>query len=379
MKTLPLIVVAILVSAGYAAGQATAQVEPIRCWWQTSVGAITIGQTFTLTLTCAALDTEAVHVVPDESRLGVASVQLSPFEVLGGDHPPDSRTGSRRFFQYRYQLRVINPDVIGHDVNIQALTITYRVHSTMAGAATLEGRDLAYILPVIPLKVLSLVPDAAPDIRDGGDASLASVAALRFRSSVFRLAAATFAVLALVLGTLALVPRMWRERATGPTDAGRVPDRRVLQTLAEELADVQGAVARDAWGDPLVDRALRALRLVAAHAIGRAVSQRPLAGAGRAPEGRLAVQHGRVGVVRASVASSITADDVARAISDLPAEMSETRRQQLGALRSGLLTLTAAVYPEAPVRDPATLDDVVRHGLSMAQQLARSGGRWSRG
>ena len=78
---------------------ATRQVDPIRCWWQSSAGAITTGEVFSLALTCAALDTEAVQVVPDESRLGVASVQLAPFEILGGDHPPDSHVGSRRFFQ----------------------------------------------------------------------------------------------------------------------------------------------------------------------------------------------------------------------------------------------------------------------------------------
>jgi hypothetical protein len=35
-------------------------VDPIRCWWRTSEGAVRLGQTFDLTLTCAVLDNEAV-------------------------------------------------------------------------------------------------------------------------------------------------------------------------------------------------------------------------------------------------------------------------------------------------------------------------------
>ncbi len=62
-------------------------------------------------------------------------------------------------FQYDYQLRIISPDAIGRDVNIPALTISYRIHSRVGAAATLEGRDLSYVMPMMPIKVLSLVPN----------------------------------------------------------------------------------------------------------------------------------------------------------------------------------------------------------------------------
>ena len=77
---------------------------------------------------------------------------------LAAAHPPDVHRGSRRFFQYDYQLRIIGPDAIGHDVNIPPLTISYRIHSRVGAAATLEGRDLSYLMPMMPIKVLSLVP-----------------------------------------------------------------------------------------------------------------------------------------------------------------------------------------------------------------------------
>ena len=151
-----------------AAGPAFSQqlVDPIRCWRQSSTGAVTIGEEFTVVLTCAVFESSDAQVVPDESRLNVASIQMAPFEILGGSHPPDVRRGSRRFFQYDYQLRIIGRDAIGHDVNVPPLAISYRIHSRVGAAAKLEGRDLSYVLPALPIKVLSLVPADASDIRD---------------------------------------------------------------------------------------------------------------------------------------------------------------------------------------------------------------------
>ena len=136
----------------------------------------------------------------------VASIQMAPFEILGGSHPPDVHRGSRRFFQYDYQLRIIGPDAIGHDVNIPPLPISYRIHSRVGAAATLEGRDLSYLLPMMPIKVLSLVPNDASDIRDASDASLGAVDSLRFRSSLFRVLTIALGALAAVMVVLALVP-----------------------------------------------------------------------------------------------------------------------------------------------------------------------------
>src|ERR671912_1434119 len=144
-------------------------VDPIRCWRQSSTGAVMVGEQFTVVLTCAVIESADAQVVPDESRLNVASIQMAPFEILGGAHPPDVRRGSRRFFQYDYQLRIINRDAIGHDVNVPPLTISYRVHSRVGAAAKLEGRDLSYVLPAMPIRVLSLVPADATDIRDASE------------------------------------------------------------------------------------------------------------------------------------------------------------------------------------------------------------------
>src|SRR5258706_12190686 len=54
------------------------EVDPIRCWWRTSTGAIRIGETFDLSLTCAVLENDLVQVVPDESRLPPAPNYIAP-------------------------------------------------------------------------------------------------------------------------------------------------------------------------------------------------------------------------------------------------------------------------------------------------------------
>jgi hypothetical protein len=356
--------------------QEMTSVEPIRCWWQSSTGAVTIGEAFDVTLTCAVLDTEAVQVVPDESRLGVASIQVAPFEILGGSHPPDAQRGPRRFFQYRYSLRLINADSIGHDVNVPAVSIQYRVHSRVGANASLEGRDLSYLLPPLPIKVLSLVPADAADIRDGADASLGAIESLRFRANLFQILALSLGAIAAGVALLALLPLSRRVRTAGKADAGRLPDRIVLHHVAAELDDVKRQAAIEGWTDGLTARALAALRIVAAHAIDRASSQRPLAPGAPAPEGRLAAAHGWPRVQRVSVSSPVTTDDVGRAGSKLADSVSMTTRQHLEGLQQGVAVLTAALYRQAPVRDSQVLDEAVRHGASVARDLEQDRSWW---
>jgi hypothetical protein len=351
-------------------------VEPIRCWRQASAGAVAIGEAFTVVLTCAVYESESAQVVPDEARLGVASIQMAPFEILGGSHPPDVRRGSRRFFQYDYQLRIISPDAIGRDVNVPALTISYRLHSRVDASAKLEGRDLSYLLPALPIKVLSLVPADADDIRDGGDASLAAVDALRSRAGLFDALALALGALAAVMVILALVPMARASRAPGGAGRDRLPDRAILARVAEELTAIQARVAREGWTDDTVSAALSAVRLVAAAALERPISQRELPAGDDVPEGRLLVSHGLVTARKATVSSAVTSDEVGRAASKAGDAMTVTRGHQLEGLQSGLYDLTAALYRQSPVRDAATLDEALRHALSVAREIAAERSFW---
>lgn len=75
-----------------AAGQgpeSTAAGDTIRCWWKSGKSAVYLGERFPLTVTCRIVDTAAVRVGAEESRLDPAVVQLTPFDVVDGERYPD--------------------------------------------------------------------------------------------------------------------------------------------------------------------------------------------------------------------------------------------------------------------------------------------------
>ena len=145
----------------------TSQTDPLQCWWRTSAGAVRVGEPFTVVLTCAVLETDAATVVVDQSRLEPSVVQFAPFEVLGGSHGADLRTDQRRFFQYVYRLRLIAENLFGKDVSLPETKLSYHVQTQRRRrSAALQGRDQTYLLPPQSVRVMSLVPADATDIRD---------------------------------------------------------------------------------------------------------------------------------------------------------------------------------------------------------------------
>ena len=228
----------LLVLLALAAAPASAQTDPIRCWWHTSQGAVALGEPFVATLTCAAREHDDVRTVPDESRLGAAVLQLAPFEVLDGSHPADLRSPTHRFFQYHYTLRIIDPDVIGHDAKFPDLQIAYRVDARVNGE-WVEGRGRTYIVPAGSVRVLSLVPVEATDIRDSDGASFARVETLRFRSRALEVAAPALVALGLLVGAPAAWTLVSRTRPSRVEQDATVPHRIVLDTADAELARVE--------------------------------------------------------------------------------------------------------------------------------------------
>src|SRR2546421_5524301 len=99
-------VAGIVVACGLTASAQTEQADPLQCWWRTSTGAVRVGETFSVVLTCAVLENDAAKVIVDQSKLEPSVIQLPPFEVTGGTHGADLQSGDHRFFQYEYRLRV---------------------------------------------------------------------------------------------------------------------------------------------------------------------------------------------------------------------------------------------------------------------------------
>src|SRR5215216_2812111 len=159
-----------LLAVACGASMARAQnveTDPLQCWWRTSAGAVRVGEPFTVVLTCAVVETDEVTVVVDQSRLEPSVVQFAPFEVLGGSHGADLRSDQRRFFQYVYRLRLIVENLFGKDISLPETKLSYHVQSRMGERqAALQGRDQTYLLPPQSVRVMSLVPADAADIRD---------------------------------------------------------------------------------------------------------------------------------------------------------------------------------------------------------------------
>jgi hypothetical protein len=343
--------------------------DPIRCWWRTSTGAVRVGETFTLVLTCAVLDNEGAQVVVDDSKLAPSVMQLVPFEVVDGARPADLRERQRRFFQYEYVLRAINPDLIGQDVPLPNLVIPYRINSRIPGNASQEGRELSYLLPPMFLRVVSTVPDDAEDIRDTPDVTFSSIEALRSRAGLMDLVALIFTGLGSVMVLLAVAGlftgRRKRERK-GPRE---VPPHTIAGLAARELEAVRQEAGSGGWSQPLVDRALSATRIAAASALGRKVSQRTMSDAGPGGEGRLL--HRRLlppgGWVAVSAAT--TAEDVTRAVEALNPAASPAARAGLEQLRDALSTLTAAHYGRSTEFDRTALDQAVEAAAAQAKNV----------
>ena len=349
-------------------------VDPIRCWWRTSEGAVRLGQTFDLTLTCAVLDNEAVQVVPDESRLAGAVISMAPFEIVGSVHPADMHAGERRFFQYGYTLRIINPDAIGSDIPVPLISLHYRVNSQIAANASVQGRDLTYILPPQSVRVLSMVTADAVDIRDSSEESFSAVEALLLHASMLDLAALTLAA----LGALMVIVVLVRLLAGVRRDKGPKAHLMGHYTLLRHAASQLGAVGRDTdsgWTADLAGRALAATRIAAACALDRTVNQKPTAPGVSAGEGRI-VSRGLLGRGKiTSLSSGVTHEDVSRAIARLPATADPSKRQRLEQLQAALGAFGRYQYGREPESDRSTLDAALSAAASATASL-KSGAMW---
>ncbi len=342
------------------------EVDPIRCWWRTSTGAVHVGEQFDITLTCAVLESEAVSVVVDESRLGNAVVQMAPFEVVSGSHPPDLHEGIRRFFQYEYRVRIINPDVIGTDIRIPDMGLHYRVNSKVEGNAAVQGRDLLYYLPPMVIKVHSMVPDGATDIRDASGARFSALEGLSFRAGVFNIVGLALMAFGALMVLIVLVRLARGARTRTPAEQRVLSTGTLLGVATHELAAVRSERGSAGWTDELVDRALGATRVAAAGALGRTISQRTTSDEVVVGEGRLLTRGPRRGTKRV-VSAPTTAHDVARHISRLSA--SDARRSNLEALRDALSAFTAAQYGREAGNQESVLDDALESASRAASAV----------
>ena len=364
----------------------TTKADPIQCWWRTSAGAVRVGETFSAVLTCAVLETPDVKVVPDQSKLEPSVVQFAPFEVTGGSHAADLRTDDRRFFQYEYKLRLLAENLFGKDAQIPETKISYRVqsHTGQAAAAgggngpkeTIEGRDQTYLMPPMSVRVLSLVPADASDIRDAGSEGFGDLDQRAFRANLLTVVGGVLFVVAGLLAILALVRTVGKYRKPTTEVDRLIPDSAVLRAVSRELNAVQREREGSGWSPALAARALAALRVASSYALRRrvakearsSVDKRQVETVGRKNvlDGQLLLNTGwrRKPIV---VSASATAQSIAREIAKIAAGNGGGRRvEQLQSLHDALARFTAAEYGEQA--SAGTFDD-----RALDESMAASG------
>jgi hypothetical protein len=369
------IVGALLLTAPVFAQQQTqtTKADPIQCWWRTTTGAVRVGEPFTAVLTCAVLETPDVKVVPDQSKLEPSVVQFAPFEVNGGSHAVDLRTEDRRFFQYEYRMRLIAENLFGKDVAVPETKISYRVQSKTGQGTSIEGRDQTYVLPALSLRVLSLVPSDATDIRDAGTETFAEIDQRGFRANLLTVIGGILFALAVLLAILALVRVIARFRKPSETAERVMPDFAVLRGAGRELAAVRRERQGAGWNTELATRALAALRVVGSYATGRKVSkivQPPTPIPQAQIEGQLVMRTGmppkrKTVVVSGAATPAIVAREAAR----LNAMGHTKRAQELEQLEQALSAFNAAQYTQAGKFDDVALDEGLTSGFSLLRRL----------
>ncbi|MFP5378763.1 MAG: hypothetical protein ACLGHP_03230 [Vicinamibacteria bacterium] len=343
--------------------------DPVRCWWRTDRGAIRAGEPFGLLLTCAVVETDTVRVVVDRARLEPSVLTLPPFDVAGGTQPADTTSGVRRFFQYHYELRLLNENAIGRDLLVPELTLGYRIETRTDGE-TLQGRDQSYQVPPIPLRVVSLVATDANDIREPDMGSFARVEARALQARVLRIAAIALYAVAALLAFVA-VRRAIGERGQRSTEPARVGDATVIAGASAALARAREALRVDPGSDEARGAALTALRVLAAYATGQVVSQSPAARSATPAAGQLLVGGGPLSGRAALVTASATAESVAR---HRAAHPGGARDAEIEALGDALALLTRARFGADDTLDTSALDAALGPVAGLAAGLAREHG-----
>jgi hypothetical protein len=366
----PAVIALVMLMAGLVPAAAQdVETDPIQCWWRTSAGAVRVGEPFSLVLTCAVVENDTAKVIVDQSKLEPSVIQLAPFEVTGGSHGADLRTGERRFFQYEYRLRLIAENQFGRDVPLPETKLSYHVQSQTGQRSAIQGRDQSYLLPAQSMRVMSMVPSDARDIRDTTTETFSDVDQRAFRANLLIVIGGVLFALAGLMALVAAVRLVNRFRKPSTATERLVRDSTILGAVGRELNAVKRAREDGGWTPALAGRALAALRITAAYALGHKLGQSAL-GPHDTAEGRtgnLIVRAGWPKPKRIAVSGAVTPQAVARELAR-PHSVGG-RVAMLASLEQALTRLTAAQYGREAGLDDAALDESLAAGTSAVRRV----------
>jgi hypothetical protein len=349
-------------------GEAGNDANPITCWWRTDRTAVHVGERFTLALTCGILETAELRVVTDTDRLDPAALDLSPFEIVGGTRHQDIQQPPRRYFQYSYTIRMLGDESFGRDVDVPAIAIAYNVESS--GVTGTRGRDQVYLLPALPVRVLSLVPVTADDIQDWSPETFGDIDRRMFRATGELAASGLLFAFAAVLAGVAVV-RVTRPRLARAAAKPRLLlPAAVMRSCVREAERIKADISMSGWTVDLIDRALTVIRIAGAIAIGRPVAQRVVNTRVAVQEGQLAIRRGRLSTQRILVSGATTAPLVAASvIAGEEGALDPRLRLVVDDLSEALRVFGAARYGRPAELKSSELDAALETGLRALHRL----------
>ena len=336
--------------------------DPVQCWWRPSTPAVRIGQPFSLLLTCAIGESAGQRVIVDQGKLSPEAIPLSPFEVVDGGDLVESTANDRRFFQRDYRVRVVTDSAFGQDVPIPAVVVTYRLETESATGGRNQGIERRHELPPLPIRVLSLVPADARDIREAPIATFADLDDAAFRASLVETGGLALIGIGAVGLVVALASAARTRRPKGSAPAG-LTDHQVVRQLARELHAVRRAREQDSWSPALIARVLTILRVIASYVERREPSQRHVETGETVPDGAM-MYVGRDGT-RIMISAAMTSTTLRH-----ETEAGEEKVDR-AAVRNALESLTQAHYGAEPRIDATALDAALDTAAQAVDMLAR--------
>jgi hypothetical protein len=339
--------------------------DPIRCWWKADRTSVRVGEKFRLVLTCSVIETGPITVVPVLNQLEPGALSLTPFEVVSGDSPDDVVVSPWRYIQREYSVRLLSDGFFGQDVTIPALTVTYNLQERGSGS---QGRDQQYILPALPMRILSLVPRGADDIRDASGQTFSSIESRRDRASLATTMAWVSFAFAVVFGVFALVRATGQLRAKKKGIVRPLPASSVLGASLSALARVREDASQAGWTSDLSRRAAAALRIAGAVALGRPVSQQFVGAEVTERDGQLVVYSGWPRRRRVLLSASTTSRTIAAAMNNGHHPTARTRAS-LASLSDALGVLSTSGYGRQAEEDAAALDSALADGTQAVRRI----------
>jgi hypothetical protein len=346
------------------------QSDPIKCWWKADRTAVRVGERFGLVLTCAVIEAGPIVVVPVLNQLEPGALSITPFEVVSGSRGDDVVAPPWRYAQFDYSVRLLSDGFFGQDVMIPGVTVTYNLQA----AGGTQGRDQTYMLPALPMRILSLVPRSASDIRDASGQTFASIASRRFRGSLARVLAWVSFAFAAVLGLFALVRAISLVRTKKGVFVRKLPLPSVLGGCLDAIKDVAADASRTGWSPGLARRAVAAMRIAGAVAIDRPVAQNFVGPDAVEHEGQVTVRKGWIRPRRVLLSASVTSKVIAGHLGNGRA-LRASSRARLESISEALGVFSAASYGRNGDADAIALDAAVESSKDAIRGL-RSRARW---